>query len=275
MSKYKLITFDMDGTLLDSKKHISEGNAKAIADAVAAGKEVALCSGRSYPELEIFFDQIPGVRYLIFVSGAIVYDIEKKKYIYSNLMEKKWFDKLLEISRMEDVMIQPLGLSADMEREAVENISRYKMDAYYESYQTVMNLVDDFDEYYKKTQGEYAKFNFYHTDAEARERTKQRIREAGIPVEMVHAEETSLECNTIGTTKGFGLQKLCEYLGITTDEVISVGDADNDLQVLQTAGMAVAVGNANENVLKIADHVVADNDHDGCAEAIYKYLLAD
>ena len=49
--------------------------------------------------------------------------------------------------------------------------------------------------------------------------------------------------------------------------------ADNDLDVLKTAGLAVAMGNANANVKKIADVEVMDNDHDGVAEAIYKYLL--
>ena len=55
--------------------------------------------------------------------------------------------------------------------------------------------------------------------------------------------------------------------------LIAVGDADNDLNILETAGLAIAVGNANEHVKAAAAVVVNDCDHDGCAEAIDKYLL--
>ena len=69
--------------------------------------------------------------------------------------------------------------------------------------------------------------------------------------------------------------QLCEYLGIPVEETIAVGDADNDIEVLKTAGLAIAMGNAAEHVKAIADVMVADCDHDGCAEAIGKYLLGD
>ena len=69
------------------------------------------------------------------------------------------------------------------------------------------------------------------------------------------------------------LFRLCEHLGIEIDETIAVGDADNDLNILETAGLAIAVGNANEHVKAVAAVVVNDCDHDGCAEAIDKYLL--
>lgn len=90
---------------------------------------------------------------------------------------------------------------------------------------------------------------------------------------MLNAEDTSLEISPLGVTKGYGLKKLCKHLNIEVEQSIVVGDADNDLDVLKTAGLAVAMGNANANVKKIADVEVMDNDHDGVAEAIYKYLL--
>ena len=90
---------------------------------------------------------------------------------------------------------------------------------------------------------------------------------------LANAETTSLEISAKNTTKGLGLQKLCEHLGISIDEAIAVGDADNDLDVLKRAGLSVAMGNANDNVKKIADVVVEDCDHDGCVQAIEKYLL--
>ena len=90
---------------------------------------------------------------------------------------------------------------------------------------------------------------------------------------MAYSEISSLEISAQGVDKGVGLKKLCEYLDIPIDQTIAVGDADNDLGALKYAGLAIAMGNANEHVKKIADVIVADCDHEGCAEAIETYLL--
>ena len=74
-------------------------------------------------------------------------------------------------------------------------------------------------------------------------------------------------------TRQAGLLALCRHLDISPEETIVVGDADNDKEILQTAGLAIAMGNAADHIKALADVVVADCDHDGCAEAIEKYLL--
>ena len=76
-----------------------------------------------------------------------------------------------------------------------------------------------------------------------------------------------------GVSKAVGLRKLCEHLHIPISETIAVGDAPNDLEVLKAAGLAVAMGNSRQQILDMADVVVSDCDHDGCAEAIHQYLL--
>ena len=74
-------------------------------------------------------------------------------------------------------------------------------------------------------------------------------------------------------TKGTGLLALAAQLGISPEQTIAVGDADNDLPMLRAAGLGVAMGNANENARAAASVTVADNDHGGCAEAIRRFLL--
>lgn len=79
MSKYKLIAFDMDGTLLNSRKQISEHTLEAINRAFDAGKEVILSTGRCVAELREYFKRIPGLRYVVCSSGAILYDVKRKR----------------------------------------------------------------------------------------------------------------------------------------------------------------------------------------------------
>ena len=90
MSKYQLIAFDMDGTLLNSNKEITQKSIQMIAKAVDAGKHVVLNTGRGPAELLDHVDLIPGLRYMNCTSGAMVYDWVEKQTIYSNpLMRKK------------------------------------------------------------------------------------------------------------------------------------------------------------------------------------------
>jgi hydroxymethylpyrimidine pyrophosphatase-like HAD family hydrolase len=77
----------------------------------------------------------------------------------------------------------------------------------------------------------------------------------------------------LGVSKGTGLADLCEVLGVPIAEAIGVGDAFNDVPMLKMAGLGAAMGNSNEEALRAADVVVKDNDHDGIAEVIDKYLL--
>ena len=101
------------------------------------------------------------------------------------------------------------------------------------------------------------------------------LQEAGLQLTMVYSEISSLECSPLGLSKASGLRALCEVLDIGMDQVIMVGDADNDLEALKAAGLAVAMGNANEAVKAVCDAQVADNNHDGCAQAIEYYMLGE
>ena len=89
-------------------------------------------------------------------------------------------------------------------------------------------------------------------------------------VQLVYSEKTALEVSPKGTTKELGLRRLCEYLHISPEETVAVGDAENDLEVLGSAGLAVAMGNAKTEVKEICDLVVADNDHDGIVDVVHK-----
>lgn len=84
-----------------------------------------------------------------------------------------------------------------------------------------------------------------------------------------------MEISAKGIHKGIGLSRLCEYLHIPLSQTIVVGDADNDAAALQAAGLPVAMANAKDRIKTLADVItMQDNDHDGCAEVIQKYLLS-
>lgn len=271
MEQYKLIAFDMDGTLLNSKKEIKQENLKAIDKAFAAGKEVILCTGRCIAELKEYIEQIPRLRYVVGTSGALVYDVKEDNEIYMQAISIEQVHEILEVAKTVDAMPHILTKDSIVSRGDFENMQHFDMKIYIPLFEKVATKVDDIFEYYSEHEMPVAKLNIYHVSPEEREKTKEKLK--NMDLVLADAERTSVEISANGTTKGTGLEQLCKYLGITMDEVIAVGDADNDIDVLRKAGLSIAMGNANEKVKSICDVVVSDCDSDGCVEAIEKYLL--
>lgn len=273
LKEYKMIAFDMDGTLLNSQKKISDNTVKAIQKAISNDKIVILNTGRALAELEEYFDALDGIQYLNCISGAYVYDIKNNKSIYEANLSIETVKQLLDIAVQEDVMIQLLTKESITQKDKVMNIEKYHMAVYRDLYERVTTQYNDLYKEYMEKPFPVGKLNIYHRDPKARERTKQRILDLGLDVEMADAEETSVEISSRNIHKGVGLEKLCDYLNLSLSQVIVVGDADNDKDALKIAGLSVAMGNAKESIKDLCDIIVSDNDHDGCVEVIEKYLL--
>lgn len=236
-------------------------------------KIVVLCTGRCVPELEEYFALIPRLRYAVCNSGAMVYDAHQKKVLSSDCISVENVRKILEACRLEQPMVHFLARDSIVEVKCVGNMQKYGMGVYQPMFLDVTKKVEDIYNWYEENSFPLEKFNIYHTSLESRARTRERIK--NLPLALADAENFSLECTAAGITKGTGLEKLCNHLGLGIKECIAVGDADNDLPMLQIAGLPLAMGNANKNVRAITKIMLPNNDHDGCAEAIEKFLLKE
>lgn len=273
MGNYQLIAFDMDGTLLNSQKEITSKSLSAIAKAVQAGKTVILCTGRGPSELDEYIRIIPNLRYLNCASGALVYDLIEKRTIYSNPLKPTLVKQLLGIAAQEGAMPHLLSGKSIVQQSHWECMEQFGMAIYKPMFGRVAEKWSDLSQSYCHDPFPVEKLNLYHTSAESRNRTVQHIQAAGLEVSMTHAEISSLELSAKGVDKGTGLEKLCGHLGLPISQTIAVGDADNDIAAFKKAGLAIAMGNAIPRVKQIADAIVADCDHEGCAQAIETYLL--
>ena len=275
MSQYELIAFDMDGTLLNSRKEITLLTLAALNRAPDAGKKIALSTGRCRPELDSYLSLIPKIRYLICTSGALVYDVYTQEEILKRSLEPSLVKELLKLAIKEGAMMHLLDRESIVQTDQFQHMERYGMGVYKPMYERVVTAWDNLYETYCASPFPVEKVNFYHTDLESRERTRRRIEEAGFPVILADAERGSLEISAAGVDKGSGLRKLCERLNIPVSRTIAAGDADNHISILKAAGLSVAMGNALPHIRELADVTVSDCDHDGCAEIIDSWLLAE
>ena len=236
MSKYKLIAFDMDGTLLNTQKKISKHTVTALNKAIDNNKHVVLSTGRAIVELSDYKKELSNLQYGICESGALIYDFKNKKIINQDTIPLSIINEILDIAYHQDIMIHLLtNGNSVICKDDLEKMDKYNMEIYKSMFTQVATIVEDIYDYAKKNKIE--------------------------------------KINSLNVTKAKGLKILCNYLNTNIANTIAVGDANNDLDILKTAGLAVAMGNANDNIKLICDVIVSDNDHDGCKEAIENYLL--
>ena len=268
---YRLLALDMDGTLLNSRKEISRATMEALNRLVERGIAVSLCTGRGVAELKDYEKEFAEIPYGILNSGGCVYDFRAKKPLYRKLLDD---DVVLEcLKAAGKVSAMPYLLTTDAsvaQTEDMRDVSVFHMGIYQPMYDRVATVVPDAEEYVRTHPGDSLKLCIYHRDEETREITRASIAHLGM--QLADAESTSLEVSPPGITKARGLEILCEYLNIPIEKTVAVGDADNDLDVLRAAGLAVAMGNANEHVKEVCNVVVSDNDHDGIVELIDRFF---
>ncbi|WP_247927535.1 Cof-type HAD-IIB family hydrolase [Streptococcus constellatus] len=271
---YQLIAFDMDGTLLTSQKTIAKSSIAAIDRAHAAGKQVALSTGRSLSELGLYKKDLQGIRYAVLASGALIYDLEMKQTLAEQTLPAVVVDKVKALAEAHDLMV--VGMingQGYLQRSHFENIANYYMEIYTELYDETAVLVDNICDLLAKERANFGKINIYHLTADERDQSYGTLLSEDIA--MIKSEVSGLELTAQGVEKGQGLAHLAQYLQLPMEQIIAVGDADNDESMIREAGLGIAMGNANESIKGLADVIVADNDHDGCAQAIDKFLLEE
>ena len=260
--KYQVIALDMDGTVLNDKKEVGQRTRAAIHKALAAGREVVFCTGRSYAEMGGILQEFPDMHYLCGESGALLYDLKKNVPLKLLSIPEREISRIRETIAGRDIMPHFISEGRSIVNCAqLRRMEYYQMGAYQSAYlRTAMEVEDE---------------SFVLRPSKEREKTRKDLEQQQLFLTMVDSEISSLECTSQGVSKATGLNALCSELGISLEQVIMVGDADNDCEALRAAGLSVAMGNANRRVKTLCDVQVADNNHDGCAQAIEKYLFGE
>ena len=146
------------------------------------------------------------------------------------------------------------------------------MDAYVDNFKSHCTACEAMEQRFLAAPYPVEKLDFYFVDSAERARFLARVQD--VHAWVVPCESAGVEVNAIGVDKGSGLQALCRCLNIPISATIAIGDSENDRPLLRDAGLPLAMGNAIADVKDAARYVMPDCDHDGVAEAIERFLLA-
>lgn len=276
--KIKLVAIDIDGTLFDNRSQISLRNQEEIRRCTTAGIEIVISTGRPYIGLPAELLATLGIRYAITANGSAIYELPEKKCIYENCMEPDFVCSVLaKLQKMEihlDAFIDGNGFS---QHSCAARIDRLDMPESNRQYiKATRTFTDDLAAYIKEHRLAVQKMlvNFYPLpDGTFAHRDEVKALLASYPeITFLSGGYHNLEFTKAGTSKGSGLLFLCRLLGFSPEETMAIGDTQNDLDILQTAAVGVAMGNASDDVRDIADFVTLTNEEDGVAHALEHFI---
>ncbi|HPU00378.1 MAG: HAD family phosphatase [Firmicutes bacterium] len=267
---YRLLAIDLDETLLDEHSRISLRNKRAIREAVKRGVIITISTGRMY------LTSIPYVRELalntdwpmINYQGALIKTTESGEVLYHRPLANNL--AVAAIAAAEELG-QEVCAYVD-ERLYLNRENRYSQ-YYREKYNISVEVVSPLHLFLEQQGWNPTKITVFSWDGKF-----SKIKEALEPccrnkLNMVVPYPYFLEFTDREATKGQALQRLARELGIRREEIIAFGDGHNDLDMIQYAGLGVAVANAVPELLEAADIVTAANTEDGVARVIEEYVL--
>ena len=279
MKDIKLVALDLDGTLFDNSSRISKRNLTAIRSITDKGIHVVISTGRPFDGIP--FDQIKGtgINYAITANGSGIYEISTGKCLYENAMDEELVTPILNFLLTRDIHMDAfIGGKGYTPVQCVETAQKLTVPSSIKNYIiTTRTRLDNILQFIHENQLKVQKMtlNFYPAaDGTLIDReTVRKFLVSNPSITTVCGGYNNLEFTRADANKGVGLRKLAEILGVNPDATMAIGDTENDLAIIEAAGIGVAMGNATDAVKARADYVTTTNTKDGVAAAIEHFIL--
>lgn len=269
-----LIASDVDGTLIDDENRVSPRTLAVLAAARAAGTEFVLATGRPPRWIAQITDQFAGtdayVRYAVCANGAIIYDAEHDRVLWSANLEPDALVKLGEIAYQQ---IPGCGIAAERAGRSAHDAATapFVASAGYEHAWLNPDHVEVGDD---EVFGDPAVKLLVRKPGMASDEMARRLEPmVGDLAQVTFSTDNGLiELSVPGTHKASGLARLAELAELPVDAVIAFGDMPNDAEMLTWAGHGVAMGHGHPTALDAADEVTVGNNDDGVAKVLERWF---
>lgn len=272
--KFKLLCIDMDGTLLNSKKEITEKNKQYLRKAQEAGVKVVISTGRLFTSADYYADLVGIKAPIISANGAFIREKDENKVIYKSLLGKDNCEIILKVLKKYDLIPNFHTSNAIFTEGSNPHIQMYlKTNEDHPADKRIeIQTVIDWSQVFESYKEELLKCIAIDMDYEKIAKAKEEL-SAVEQLEVVSSSSNNFEVMCSGVSKGRGVEILAAYYNIKREEIICIGDNENDASMIAYAGLGVAMGNADEEIKTMAQYVTASNDEDGVAEVIEKFIL--
>ncbi|MBR6014372.1 MAG: HAD family phosphatase [Selenomonadaceae bacterium] len=262
----KLFVSDIDGTLLDSGKKVSEKNIEAVQKMVERGIIVTIATGRMYraavPVAQELGVDVPIITY----NGALIKTL-RGEVLYEKCLPPEIVVEVTNFFEKNNWYIQNYS-------EDNLYFPEYNDHAkFYENSQKVHGQTVGWDGMKKKTSHVCKMLGISNSLEETEKISAAVKKEFGDKISVTRSTPIFNEIVCPGISKASAIKILAEKFNADISEVMAIGDSDNDLPMLKTAGKSIAMGNAADHIKAVCDYTTGLCENDGFAEAVYKYVL--
>ena len=273
MPDIRLITLDLDGTLLNSKKELSPENAAALQWAADQGIEIVPTTGRFFGGMPEVIRNLPYLHYAITINGAQVYDVRNDVGIAKTEIPVERAVALMtyldQFPVIYDCFMDNWGwMTRSLQEQADEFAPN---EPYAKMLKELRTPVDELTAFLTERGHDIQNSQFFAKDLDLRERMMKEIPERFPELIVSSAVVNNVEINDKNAHKGNAIRQLAAHLGIEMSQVLAFGDGSNDITMLQEAGIGVCMKNGLDSVKAVADYITDSCDDDGVAKAIYKF----
>ena len=267
---YKLIALDMDGTLLNEEKIVTERTKKAIKAARDKGVTVVLATGRPIDGVTRYLEELDMYTdndYVLSYNGGLVLKTKNKEVVCKLGLIGEDVKYLYELSKTLGVNIHAFSEK--------NGLVTPKNSKYTEVEASINNItVNEINFDNIENDESFIKIMMIDEPEILQKAIDNLPEEVYEKYTVVRSAPFFLEFLNKEVNKGVGVEMLAKHLGVKREEVITMGDAGNDLHMIEYAGMGIAMGNAFDEVKEAANYITDSNNEDGVAKAIEKFVLS-
>ena len=270
-----MVATDLDGTLLLQNKHISKRTYDVLKKANENGVHVVIATGRSFSALPKSIFKIDGMRYVVTSNGANIIDLKDNEVIYKNCIDAAQIPKIIDFLKGRPYILEVFtGGKAYMSKSDYDKFRSRTIDFRPIEYVLQTRIpIDDIFEFTSKNASAIENININFDSLSDKPKAYEELLKFD-NITVTTSFDFNLEIGGNTTSKGDALNFLTQMLGLTSKNVLSIGDNPNDSSMLGFSEIAVAVENAHEDIIKLADHITSSNDEDGVAKAVEKFVLS-
>lgn len=274
---YKLLAIDIDGTVLNDESRITPRTHAAIVRAMTQGVRVTLCTGRGLVTSARVVRQLPLNAPLILNGGALIYDTHRRRALYLRNLASQIAQETVRRLRalpLHPIVYAPLPDSPYFYYDASDPDNR-AFQTYVDKNPGRAHRVDDVLAAMWDRPAMVAAIDRLERMRALKPEIETALPETTATLEISPDNQAycHITLTPAGVSKGSGLCELALLLGIDLADTIAIGDNLNDLDMIECAGLGVAMGNAPSETRARADHITGSNNEDGVAQVIERFIL--
>jgi Cof subfamily protein (haloacid dehalogenase superfamily) len=269
-----MLVMDMDYTLLNKEKVVSERNKEAIRKAKEKGVIVVVATGRLYTSAMYYAKLLEIETPVIASNGAIIREHHTNRTLYQNLLPNEVAYKMVELCKKAGLYCHIYTMDTIYSEKLINISYRYTQwnEVLKEEDKIKIQIVPELEKLILMEEGNILKAVVMDNDKDK----IQFIRDEIIKTNAVSVSQSlkdNIEVMNMGVSKGNSVRILAEMYGIKREEIVAIGDNENDISMIEYAGLGIAMENGVDKAKAAAKYVTSHHDKDGVADAIEKFIL--